>query len=48
MRSPFTPAGLGGPGRQLPLDATVFWVRYRLWSRRWPESGADRGGRSGA
>jgi iron complex outermembrane receptor protein len=25
MRSPFTPAGLGGPGQQLPLDATVFW-----------------------
>ncbi|TMQ74041.1 MAG: TonB-dependent receptor [Candidatus Eisenbacteria bacterium] len=25
MRSPFTPAGLGGPAQQLPLDATVFW-----------------------
>ena len=25
MRSPFTPAGAGGPAQQLPLDATVFW-----------------------
>ena len=25
MRSPFTPAGLGGPSQQLPLDATIFW-----------------------
>jgi iron complex outermembrane receptor protein len=26
MRSPFTPAGLGGPAQQLPLDATPFWA----------------------
>ena len=25
MRSPFTPAGLGGPAQQLPLDVTPFW-----------------------
>ncbi len=25
MRSPFTPAGLGGPITSLPLDATLFW-----------------------
>ncbi len=30
MRSPFTPAGLGGPAQQLPLDVTVFWPS---WSR---------------
>ena len=26
MRSPFTPAGLGGPAQQLPLDVTPFWA----------------------
>jgi iron complex outermembrane receptor protein len=25
MRSPFTPAGLGGPAQFLPIDATLFW-----------------------
>jgi iron complex outermembrane receptor protein len=44
MRSPFTPAGLGGPITSLPLDATMFWdAAVQIVGLQDPQAGAILG-----